>query len=276
MTGGPGEARVLTLGAMALGCNVACLLVLLARPGGRFSAAVLGRLARGCRVALAEAVGTFGLVFVGALAVSGPALAGGAAGAPPLLGVALAQGLLVAGLVAALAPAGGGHFNPAVTLGLALAGRLPALPALGRAVAQFSGALAGGCLLAWMFGPACGASLPSPAPQLSDKAVFLLEAIGTFFFVLVVAATTADERARPLAPFAIGLTLAGVTLALGPMTGAAINPAGYLAFALPTGRLEHALIYTAGPACGGGLAAVFVQLFLVPVALGPRPAATSA
>lgn len=274
MTAALDETRILTIGAIALGGNVACLLVLLARPSGRLSSALIRRLARGCRVALAEAVGTFGLVFAAALAAGGPALAGGDAAAPPLLGVALAQGLVMAGLLAALAPTGAGHCNPAVTLGLFLAGRCPLLSSLGRGAAQVSGALAAGCLLAWLFGQAALAALPQPAPALSPKTVFLLEATGTFLLTFVFAATTADPRSRPNAPFAVGLTLGGLTLALGPLTGAALNPARYLALALPAFDLRQGLIYLAGPLCGGGVAAVFVQLFLVPVR--PQPAQTAA
>lgn len=273
MTTALDETRILTIGAIALGGNVACLLVLLARPSGRLAAVPLRRLARGCRVALAEAVGTFGLVFAAALAAGGPALAGGEA-ASPLLGVALAQGLVMAGLLAALAPVSANHYNPAVTLGLFLAGRCPWPNALGRAAAQVSGAVAAGCLLAWVFGEAALAGLPRPAAPLSPKAVFLLEAVGAFLFTLVFAAATADARSGGHAPFAVGLTLAGLTLALGPLTGAGLNPARYLALALPAFDLRQGLIYLAGPLCGGGVAAVFVQLFLIPV--HPQPAQSAA
>ena len=77
------------------------------------------------RAALAEAIGTFALTFVGLLAISGVAVAGGA-GAPSLATIALAHGLTILVMVAALGAVSGGHFNPAVTFGFMAVGRMPA------------------------------------------------------------------------------------------------------------------------------------------------------
>ena len=91
----------------------------------------------------AEFIGTFALVFVVAGAVSTSALVAG------VLGVAIAAGLVLAIMISALGPISGGHFNPAVTVGIWVAGRIQTARAAAYVVVQLAGAVAGAAILRW-------------------------------------------------------------------------------------------------------------------------------
>src|SRR5690606_1498880 len=147
------------------------------------------------RIALAEAIGTFTLVFAGVLAIS----AGTLAGDPELSSlstVAFAHGLAIFVMVAALAAISGGHFNPAITLGFVVAGRMPIQRAVLYWVAQVVGAVSAALIIAGAFGTASVAEgTPALAPNVNALAGIVMEAIGTFFLVLVVFGTAVDERA---------------------------------------------------------------------------------
>jgi aquaporin Z len=214
------------------------------------------------RVLLAELIGTFALVFVGILAGQG-ALPGAQAPAS-LLVAALAYGLVVSVLMAALGAISGGHFNPAVTLSLVAVGRLHPVLGVCYWLAQVAGAVVAACLLLLLFGPATVlAGLPAPAPALPLHVAVLLEAVATFFLVLVTFGTAIDPRGPKLiAPLAVGLTVGVGVLAIGPLTGAALNPARYFGPALAGLDLTRWVIYLAGPCLGGCIAAVLMQFVL--------------
>jgi len=221
------------------------------------------------RRSIAEFVGAFALVFVGA----GSVMTGGG----DLLGVAMAHGLILAIMVTALGHISGGHFNPAVTLGFVMTRRIRPLLGLSYWVAQFAGGVAAALLLKWIYpdniSDAAKLGAPTLNSQISVGAGFVLEAIMTFFLVWVVFATAADPRGAftIIAGFAIGLTVAADILLGGPLTGAAMNPARALGPMLVQNQWADGWIWYIGPFLGGALAALaYEMLYLTPV-LRPRP-----
>ena len=179
------------------------------------------------RRAVAEFVGTFTLVFVGA----GSILAAAAVHDPTLIGVAVAHGLAIAVMVSAVGHISGGHFNPAVTLGFLITQRLAPLLALVYWLAQFAAGAAAALLLRWIFPGSLRDAAKLGAPVLGSSigsgAGLAVEAILTFFLVWVIFATAVDPRGtfKSIAGLAIGLTITLDILMGGPITGAAMNPA---------------------------------------------------
>lgn len=216
------------------------------------------------RALAAEAIGTFALCFVGILAISVD-LIGGTDGAASLATVALAHGLTIAVMVAALGALSGAHFNPAVTAGFVATGRM----APGRGAmyvgAQIAGALLASLLLAWLFGlEAVRGGTPAVAPTVRPVGAAVVEVMTTFFLVLVIFGTAVDHRApKSVFPFAIGLTVTLGILATGPITGAALNPARAFGPALVSGAWTSHWVYWAGPLAGGILAAILQHRFLM-------------
>jgi aquaporin Z len=236
---------------------------------------------------LAEFVGTLGLlVSVGGAAVF-------TLGAlDPLVRVtliSLSVGLGLIALLYAFADVSGGHFNPAVTLGAWLAGRLPGRDAVPYVLAQVAGGITGmGIVAAIAYGNAAFFPLPQQAALASQcyatsavacsgfgwASALLLEAVLTFFLVItILRVTDPDSTARNLAPVAIGLLLLMTNLVAIPIDGASINPARSFAPAIlsifwPSGRwaIGQVWVFWVGPLLGGALAA------LVERALGARAA----
>ena len=203
------------------------------------------------RLAVAEAIGTFALVFVGVLAITI-----GFDGS--LVGAALAYGLTTAVMIAALGHISGGHFNPAVTLGFVVTRRMN-LPT----AALYWGAQLGGALLAGLIvliatsRDVLIAGTPTVPEAVNPVAAILLEGVCTFFLVLVFFGTAVDERApRSVYPFAIGLTLTVAVLAIGPATGGALNPARWFGSGIASWTWEDFYVYWIGPAIGGALGAL--------------------
>lgn len=201
------------------------------------------------RPLLAEFLGTFTLVFVGAAAVTVAENAGG------LVVAALGHGLILVGLIYAYGHISGGHFNPAVTAGLLVGGKIDLTRAALYMVAQFAAAVVAALLLTGLvgssnnFGQTMG-SLTLGAPWTA--AVF--EAVLTFFLVSTIYQAAVYGKAGNLAPVAIGLTLAGAIFAGGVYTGASLNPARTLGPALAAGDLSYLLPYFVGIFAGGILA----------------------
>jgi aquaporin TIP len=208
----------------------------------------------------AEFVGAFALTFVGAGAI--------AAGAD-LVGVAFAHGLVIAVMASAVGHISGGHFNPAVTFGFLVTGRMALPLAVVYWVAQMVGAVIAALLLAWIF-PGELEGAPAVAEGISVGAGLVVEAILTFFLVWVIFATAADPRGTfaSIAGLAIGLTITLDVLMGGPLTGAAMNPSRAFGPQLVGGDWEEGWIYYLGPLAGGAAAALLYDaLYLRP----PRP-----
>jgi MIP family channel proteins len=197
---------------------------------------------------VAEFVGTFGLVFVGAGAA--------AIGTGGLVGVALAHALILTSIVAALGSVSGAHVNPAVTLAVWIRNEIGAGKALAYWVVQILGAIGAAFLLRFVLGgPESGLGATQLGSVTAVQGV-LIEAVLTFFLATAVLRTAVRKSLGEAGPLVIGLTLGCAILMGGPLTGASLNPARTLGPAIATGTLTDLWVYLAGPALGGGLAAL--------------------
>src|SRR5215216_5043458 len=205
------------------------------------------------KVFVAELIGTFALVFVGASV--GMYNAG-------LLAVALAHGLTVAVFAYAFGHISGTHINPAVTFGLALNGTVKWSDALVYWVAQFAGAVLAAIALNAAVGVVNAEAFAAAQTKgvLTDQFPYYalaVEALLTFFLVNTVLHTAVAGKGGPLAGWAIGTTLAIAILAGGPLTGASLNPARTFGPAVVSGSAANGmmyLIYFVGPLLGASLA----------------------
>ena len=183
-----------------------------------------------------------------------------------LLNVAIAHGLILALLVTATMRISG-HLNPAVTMGFLVAGRIEAMMAALYWVAQLFGGIVAAYSLKALF-PATAATAAhlggqSLAGGVSYGQGVALEAIATFFLVFVVFGTAVDPKAPRVGGFAIGLTIAADILAIGPLTGASMNPARSFGPALVSGVWDDHMVYWIGPMIGGIVAGLLCdQLFI--------------
>lgn len=208
--------------------------------------------------AVAEMIGAFTLVFVGVLA-----MANGAS----LTGVALAHGLAIGVMVAALAHVSGGHFNPAVTFAFWLSGRINGAQAGMYVAAQVFGGLIAALIVAGLLSrDAVAVGTPQLAADVGTVPGILAEAVATFFLVLVIFGTVLDRRApETVYPLAIGLTVAIGVFAIGPLTGAALNQARAFGPALVSGEWGAFGAWLIGPLLGAALAWAVHEYVLAPV-----------
>ena len=206
---------------------------------------------------VAEGVGTFLFLFIGAGSVVLNDHAG--AGGPGLVGIALAHGLALAVLVSALGAVSGGHFNPAVTAAVWLAGRISSVPAGAYVLVQLVGAVAAGLALRAIFPEASWAPSSIGTPALgagtSPLAGIAIEAVLTVMLLLAVFGTAVDPRAPRIGGLAIGLAVAADILVGGPLTGAAMNPARWFGPAVASGAFENWYVWWVGPLLGAAVAA---------------------
>src|ERR1700736_3980082 len=204
----------------------------------------------------AEFLGTFALVFFGAgsICVDRYLQPTGGIG---LLAIALAHGLTIAVMASAFGHISGAHFNPAVTVGIWVTKRIATLDAFGYWFAQLAGAIAAAFLLraiipeeTWRAVALGTPELVRDFPRLSGM---VLEAITTFFLVLMVFATAVDEKGtfRSIAGFGIGLSITLGVLVAGPFTGGALNPARAFGPALASSHWANWGVYWVGPVAGG-------------------------
>jgi aquaporin Z len=218
------------------------------------------------RALAAEAVGTFMLM----ASVLGAAFYsfGAPAGAAGILGVALSIGCTVMVMAYAVGQISGGHFNPAVTLGLVAGGRFKASDALPYIIAQVIGACAA-CGIFSIVGHTGANFAANGYGELSMlKAtmlqVFVLETVLTAFFVLVIMGVTRTDGPSLLAPLAIGLTLTAIHLMAIPISNASVNPARSLGAALYAGgeALSQVWLFWVAPILGGVIGGLFGKWLL--------------
>lgn len=201
---------------------------------------------------VAELIGTFALIFIGA---------GSVALSSHLVGIALAHGLVLVGFAYAYGPISGAYVNPAVTLGVWAAGKIDAGRAAAYVVAQLAGGILGALALRWVLGgTATGLGATHLAQRLDlhgtpyavTPAVGLfVEAVITFFLATVVIHAGIGDKATVAGGLAIGLTLTFCILMAGPLTGASANPARTLGPAVAAGSYDDLWVYFAGQAAGG-------------------------
>ncbi len=209
---------------------------------------------------IAEFIGTFALVFIGAGAVLINGITGGMVS---LVGIALAHGLVLMTMIYSLANVSGAHFNPAVTIAMLANKRIDARKATGYIVSQLSGASIAGLLLLFLYPAASAQQLYGFPTQIALGFGALLEAVLTFFLVLTIYGVAVNKRA-PAGFFglAIGAVLVYDIIMGGTQTGAAMNPARAFGPALASGIWSPQLIYWIGPVIGA-LVASFVYEYLL-------------
>jgi aquaporin TIP len=215
---------------------------------------------------VAEALGTFALVFVGAAVV---VVNGGFPNSGiGLIGIALAHAVVLAVFVSATMTISGGHLNPAVTIGLLATRRIDPVSALAYIIAQLAAACAAAALVKALLPSAAVRAALLGTPVIASS-VTLGQAIGielvlTFFLMSAVFGTAVSPDAPRVAGFGIGLVLLFDILVGGPLTGAAMNPARAFGPALVAGQWLGHVAYWVGPVLGALLAALLWHYVLLP------------
>lgn len=214
------------------------------------------------RKAVAEFVGTFTLIFIGAGAII-------SSGGNDFLLIALAHGLAIGVMASALAHVSGGHFNPAVTLGALAGRRISVRLAAVYWGSQLVGAVAGAITLLGVFPASTWRQFELGTPQVATgvtvASAILVEAVLTFFLAFVVYGTGIDPKGsfNAVGGLAIGLTVAIDILMGGPLTGAAMNPARWFGPALVAQFFENWYVYWIGPFAGAAIAGLlYSRVFL--------------
>ncbi len=215
----------------------------------------------------AEFIGAFALTFAGAAAIIHT-------GGENFVAIALAHGLVLAVMISALMHISGGQFNPAVSIALGVIGKQPWPRALSFVAAQLAGAVVAAFILSRVFASSeveavsLGATLGSlsTGEGASPMWVMSLEIIATFMLMMAVLGTAVDQRGvgktSAVGGFGIGLTLSAMIFAIGPFTGASLNPSRSFGPALVGGHWDMHWVYWAGPIAGAILAAVVWSLLL--------------
>ena len=223
----------------------------------------------GMRLA-AEALGTFLFFFLG---FSGIAIATdfGLDQIGPL-GIAFGFGLGLALAITAFGHISGGHFNPAVSAGLAIAGKFPSRDVVPYWIAQLIGGFGAVLVMAIVYSKAVTNALDTnPGVGIDDWAALVLEIIATGLFVMVILTVATDERAAwkgVMAPLLIGLFIFTAATTVGPASGGSFNPARSLDPVLYNQDWGNVWIYIVGPLAGGVLGAA-IWTFVVQ---GRKPA----
>jgi MIP family channel proteins len=219
------------------------------------------------RPAIAELVGTFLFVFVGAgtvVVTGGLAGEGGGVTVARLLTIAAAHGLTVALLTAALGHLSGGHINPSVTVAAMVTRRISMMQGMQFITFQLVGGILAALLLAavlpgFALGDGAGGSHALGAGVVAWQG-FIIEVVLTAIVVLVIFGTAMDAKGPgTIAPLVIGLAVMVCVLIGFSLTGASMNPARSLGPALIAGSWSAAwpLLYILGPLLGGAMAAIF-------------------
>lgn len=197
----------------------------------------------------AEFLGTFFIVFA--------PVAWSMKGSTGLMGASLVSGLVVMAMISAFGPISAAHFNPAVTLGFALARRFSWKSVISYWVAQFGGAILAALVCSNVFEPGLGVHIPSNPGAVAQN--LTMEFMITGILMLVIIAVATDRRVGPaLPPLAIGLTVVLGVLLAGDVTGGSMNPARSLGPALfgPEIARTQLWIYFVGPITGAAFGAL--------------------
>lgn len=207
---------------------------------------------------VAEFVGTFALIFIGAgaLAITGLNLDGHSYALENLLGVAFAHGFVVIAFVYAYGHISGTHINPAVTLGFLVAGEIRFVAAIRYWIVQFAGGIAGALMLKAVLPIDGDLGVTILAKNVSVTQGLFVEIVLTFFLVTTIFNTAVSGKAGNFAGIAIGLSLIACILMGGPLTRASFNPARTLGPAIAAGNYADLWLYFVGPCVGAVLAAV--------------------
>jgi MIP family channel proteins len=217
------------------------------------------------RRSLAEALGTFALVFIGIGSVAAKYYPDANYG---IFGIATAHAIVLAVMVTATMAISGGHLNPAVTVGLLVARRTTGRTAAAYIVAQLLGGVLAALAIKAIFpiGVIRPIALGTPtiASNIQISQAIALEAILTFFLVSAVFGTCVNAEAPKVGGFGVGLVLWFDIIVGGPLTGAAMNPARAFGPALVAGQWVAHIVYWAGPILGAVVAALVWEYVLLP------------
>jgi MIP family channel proteins len=202
----------------------------------------------------AELIGTFGFLL---FAFSGIAVAVIQSDVMGAVGVAAAFGLGLGMMIFAFGHISGGHFNPAVTLGLAVGRQFPPKEIAGYWFAQVVGAFAACGLAGTLWGDQVRAALVN-APSVSQGAALVGEIVFVALFVIVISAVATDTApwSGVMAPLAIGGFIFVAGIAVWPFTGGGFNPARALAPAVYDMAWGNLWLYIVGPLAGGALGGI--------------------
>ena len=188
-----------------------------------------------------------------------------------LVAIALAHGLALGLMIQATGHISGGHFNPAVTVGMWITKRIDPRTAIAYIIAQLAGALAAAGALTLTFRDiernATGVNLGVPfvGAHLSAGNAFVMEIITTFFLIYVIFGTAVDRRSsKSIYGLAIGLIVTADIFAGGGVSGAAMNPSRWFGVAVVQGDYANAWVWIAGPIIGAVAAALLYSYVLLP------------
>lgn len=208
------------------------------------------------RRSLAEAVGTFGFVFLGCASTISNFFPGARY---DTLGVALVHGAALGLFITAVMGLSGGHLNPAVTLGFLSTRRIDGKTAGAYIAAQLAGAVLAALVVRFAFPDAMARTSTLGTPTVASTITFgqaiAWEALGTFVLVSAVYGTIVAHERPPLGGFGVGIALLAIILVIGPLTGATVNPARAFGPAAVSGTWVGQAIFWVGPLVGGLLAA---------------------
>jgi MIP family channel proteins len=217
------------------------------------------------KAVVGEMIGAFLFVAIGAGTICMVAEADPPSGQTVgLIAIALAHGFALANVINIFGPISGGHINPAVTFAVWLTRRIGTSTAALYIVAQLAGASLAGVLVMLIF-PSSSAHLGALAvdtARVTPAIAVLIEAALTFFLVLSVFGTAVSGRSpnvSVIGGYGIGLTLMVSILMVGPLTGAALNPARAFGPALVAGFWDYHWIHWLGPLLGGAIAGLIYR-----------------
>lgn len=204
---------------------------------------------------LAEFIGTFALIFIGAGAVI-------VLEPNETVAVALAHGLTIMTFAYAFGNESGSYLNAALSIAVVVSGERQFLDALPIILAQLAGAVVGAFALKGIYGAAAPHHFGITTVDLTRTTMWgglMLEAIGTFFLANVVLNTALRGTAGLFAPFAIGMTVALCIMAFGPVTGGSLNPARTFGPAIASGNYSDVIPYVVAQLFGASIAALLYR-----------------
>ncbi|CAH1273790.1 AQP8 [Branchiostoma lanceolatum] len=212
---------------------------------------------------IAEFVGLVIFVFIGTMVTGNTA-----AGNLWLISIALAHGLTIALLIVSIGHISGGHLNPAVTLGITIAGGVTVLQGICYVISQLLGAMVGAAftraILPNTTYAACSGGAHAMGGGVSITGAIVCESLLTMILVLTVLLSTVDSSTtgKALPPLAIGLAVLVGILAGGPFSGASMNPARAFGPAVAAGVWKNHYVWWVGPVIGGLVAGFIYRVFL--------------
>jgi aquaporin Z len=231
------------------------------------------------RQAIVEFIGPFALMFIGGASiiitqtwVQPPQ----PIGADGLIAIALAHGLAIGLMVAAAGHISGGLYNPALTVGLVATRRMSVERGVIYIVSQLAGAVVAALALKVIFAPRLvdpvQLGVPAVGARYEVGAALFAEVIATFFLMYAVFGTAVDPRGpKAVASLVIGLVITIDVLAIGPVSGAAMNPSRAFGPALVQGEWADQWVYWVGPIVGALAAAFLYNYVIMPGSAVPQP-----